>query len=80
MPNNLGMLNTPEDPSQLSRPKERLVTPRPNPGLTSAEKSYLTKEPEQKHLRTTMQNWRMILIQITSHQKYNLKIVLCLRN
>ena len=40
------MLNTPEDPSQLSRPKERLVTPRPNPGLASTEKSYLTKEPE----------------------------------
>ena len=51
-PNNLGLLNTPqvpqEDPSQLSRPKERLVRPRPNPGLASTEKSFLTKETEQK--------------------------------
>ena len=53
-PNNLGLFNTPqvsqEDPSQLSRPKvkERLVRPRPNPGLASTEKSYLTKEPQQK--------------------------------
>ena len=52
MPNNLGLFNTPhvpqEGPSQLSCPKERLVRPRPNPGLASTEKSYLTKEPEQK--------------------------------
>ena len=51
-PNNLGLFNTPqvpqEDPPQLSRPKERLVRPRPDPGLASTEKSYLTKEPQQK--------------------------------
>ena len=53
-PNNLGLFKTPqvpqEDPFQLSCPKERLVGPRPNPGLASTEKSYLTKEPEQKNI------------------------------
>ena len=48
-PNNLGQFNTPqEDPSQLSCPKERPVRPGPNPWLASTEKSYLTKEPDQK--------------------------------
>ena len=32
----------------MSRPKERLARPRPDPGLASTDKSYLTKEPQQK--------------------------------